>query len=77
MSIYLQDDDENEGIEVFCPYCGKPVVVPAGYNRSTYLCPRCHKAIPLSEKMLEELATSAKVEEKPRVTSPCRRDSLL
>ena len=40
MSIYLQDDDENEGLEVFCPYCGKPVVVPAGYNRSTYLCPR-------------------------------------
>ena len=76
MSIYLQDD-ENEGIEVFCPYCGKPVVVPAGSNRSTYLCPRCHKAIPLSEKMLEELASSAKVEEKPRVTSPCRRDSLL
>ena len=23
MSIYLQDDDENEGLEVFCPYCGK------------------------------------------------------
>lgn len=77
MSIYLQDDDENEGLEVFCPYCGKPVIVPAGYNRSTYLCPRCHKAIPLDEKMLEQLQTSAKVEEKPRVTSPCRRDSLL
>ena len=57
--------------------CGKPVIIPAGYNRSTYLCPRCHKAIPLSEKMLEELQSSAKVEEKPKVTSPCRRDSLL
>ena len=51
MSVYLKDDDENEGLEVFCPYCGKPVVVPAGYNRPTYLCPRCHKAIPLDEKM--------------------------
>lgn len=68
--------EENEGMEVFCPYCGKPVIVPAGYNRPTYLCPRCHKAIPLSEKMLEELSSSAKLEEKPRVTSPCRRDSL-
>ena len=77
MALYLLEDEENEGIEVFCPYCGKPVVVPAGYNRATYLCPRCHKSIPLSEKMLEELESSAKVEEKPRVTSPCRRDSLL
>ena len=33
--------------------------------------------VDISEKMLEELASSAKVEEKPRVTSPCRRDSLL
>lgn len=68
---------EDEGLEVFCPYCGKPVIVPAGYNRPTYLCPRCHKAIPLDEKMLEELSKSANVEEKPRMTSPCRRDSLL
>ena len=28
MSIYLQDDDENEGIEVFCPYCGNPLLFP-------------------------------------------------
>ena len=77
MALYLLEDEENEGIEVFCPYCGKVVVVPAGYNRPNYLCPRCHKSIPLDEKMLEELSKSAKVEEKPRVTSPCRRDSLL
>ncbi len=68
---------EDEGLEVFCPYCGKAVVVPAGYNRATYLCPRCHKSIPLSEKMLEALKESVPTEDKPRVTSPCRRDSLL
>ena len=31
MSIYLQDDDENEGIEVFCPYCGKQLDVSAKF----------------------------------------------
>ena len=37
MPITVEDE---EGIEVFCPYCGKPVLVPAGYSRAVYLCPR-------------------------------------
>ena len=74
MPITVEDE---EGIEVFCPYCGKPVLVPAGYSRAVYLCPRCKKAIPLSEDIQERLKNIAPAEEKPRVTSPCRRDSLL
>ncbi len=50
---------EEEGIEVFCPYCHKPVIIPAGYNRPVYLCPRCKKAIPLSEDILERLKKMA------------------
>lgn len=51
----MYEDDEEDGIEIFCPYCQKAVLVPAGYSRPTFLCPRCHKAIPLSEEMLERL----------------------
>lgn len=47
--------EEEEGIEIVCPYCGKPVLIPAGYSRATYLCPRCKKAIPLDENVLELL----------------------
>ena len=47
--------EEEEGIEIFCPFCQKPVLIPAGYNRPTYLCPRCKRAIPLSEEVLEQL----------------------
>ena len=32
--------EEDEGIEIFCPFCQKPVLIPAGYNRPTYLCTR-------------------------------------
>lgn len=48
-------DNEREGIEIICPICGKPVFIPAGYNRNVYLCPRCHRAIPLSPDILERL----------------------
>ncbi len=51
--------EDEEGIEVFCPFCQKPVLIPAGYNRPTYLCPRCKRAIPLSEEMLEALKKMA------------------
>ena len=51
--------EDEEGLEVFCPFCQKTVLIPAGYNRPTYLCPRCKRAIPLSEEMLEALKKMA------------------
>lgn len=57
-----EDDEELEGITVVCPYCGALILVPKGYNRPTFLCTRCKKAVPLDEKMLEALNAAPKGE---------------
>lgn len=58
----IVEDDEMEGITVVCPYCGAVLLVPAGYNRPTFLCTRCKKAVPLDETMLEALKNAPKGE---------------
>ena len=54
MFTVIEEDDE-EGVQVICPFCGKSVLIPAGYDRPVYMCPRCHKAIPLDAEILERL----------------------
>jgi len=48
-------NDDDEGVMIICPYCGKAVLIPKGYNRDKFLCPRCHRAIPLDENLLARL----------------------
>lgn len=55
-------NDDEEGIMIVCPYCGKAVLIPMGYNRDKFLCPRCHKAIPLDAGILERLRGQAETE---------------
>ena len=52
--------EEDEGLEIICPHCGRSVFIPAGYDRPMFLCPRCKKAIPLDAEVLKKLADMKK-----------------
>ena len=49
-------EEEEEGIQIVCPYCGKVILLPPGYNRPTYLCPKCKKPVPIDEDLLVRLS---------------------
>ncbi len=47
--------EEEEGVYIICPYCGKSILLPPGYDRPTYLCPKCKKPVPIDEGVLLRL----------------------